>query len=95
MTINKISNTKISVLGFCANNDGLILTASSQYNATLDTTLGDTTTLNHGQRFCGANDTISGTFAKDRIVDSILYISLQVVSDTGVISTHVGTAYKK
>ena len=95
MTINRISNTKFSVSGFCSNNESLILTASAQYLATLDTTMGDTLTTNHGQRFCSISDTISGTFTKDRIVDSILYISLLVASDTGVISTHVGTAYRK
>ncbi len=96
MTIHKLTDTTMSVLGFCSNiGDSLLFKAGPLYVATLDTLIGDSITTSQGQMFCSINDTVSGTLTKDRINDSLLYISFQVSSDTGVIVTHVGTAYKK
>jgi hypothetical protein len=92
LTINRHSNSKFSVIGFCASGDSLLLTAGANYIATVDTTLGDSTTTIRGQALCSTADTINGVLNKDRLNDSIIYINFVVASDTGVISTHVGTA---
>jgi hypothetical protein len=89
--IHRLSNTKISILGFCSNGDSLLLTASPLYVASIDTTEGDSVT-NWGQRFCSAGDTVNGTVTKDRINDSLMYFSFQVASDTGIVTTHIGSA---
>ena len=46
-----------------------------------------------GQMLCRPQDTVNGIIAKDRIVDSLLHITFQVVSDTGITS-HIGNAKK-
>lgn len=88
------SHTKISVSGFCTNGNQVRLTAGLTYVATVDTTEGDSTTINHGQMMCRIQDTVTGTFTKDRVDSSLLHISLQVFSDTGV-ATHYGSARKQ
>ncbi len=98
LTINKHSTTKMGVSGFCSSGDSLIMTTAISYVATLDTTLGDSTTLTKGQALCSVADTVNGTIVRDRINDSIIYVYFTVYSDTGVVSTHMGTAklkYKK
>jgi len=91
--IRKLSNTRISILGFCSNGDSLTLTASPLYVATIDTdkTLIDSSVI-WGQPFCGIGDTVSGTVTKDRLNDSLMYFNFQVASDTGVVTTHIGSA---
>ena len=92
LVIRKHSNTKFAIIGFCASGDSLLLTAGANYIATLDTTMGDTTTAVRGQRLCSVADTIYGSLNKDRLNDSLLYVFFTVASDTGVKSTHIGTA---
>ena len=94
MTITALSQTKISVAGFCSNGNQITLTAGPTYIATVDTTEGDSLTINLGQKLCRIQDTVSGTISKDRIDSTLLHVSLQVVSDTGI-STHFGSARKQ
>lgn len=93
LTISKISQTKISVSGMCPSGS-LTLTAGATYNASVDTTVGDSLTLHPGQFFCRTVDTIVGSFTRDKVDSSIMYIELIVRTDTGTIS-HVGRAIKK
>ena len=95
LTIRKHSNTKFSIIGFCSSGDSLSLTAGLNFTATLDTTMGDSTTMMAGQALCSFGDTVNGILTKDILNDSLLYINLLVSSDTGVITTHVGTARLK
>ena len=90
--VSRLSQTQIAVTGFCANGNSIHLTADKSYNATVDTTVGDTLTA-RGQTLCRIVDTVSGAISKDRIVDSLLHISFIVVSDTGS-TTHIGSAKK-
>ena len=93
LTFYRLSSSKLAVLGFCANGDSLFLTAAPTFIASVDTTEGDSVT-NWGQKLCSIGDTINGTFTKDRIFDSLMYLNLQVASDTGVVTVHIGTAKK-
>jgi len=94
--IYSLSHTAIAVVGFCSNGDSLILAAGPTYVATMDTTEGDSTVINWGQKFCSLGDTVMGTITKNRIdTPSQLYFNLQVASDTGVLTTHSGTAILK
>lgn len=95
LTINRHSSTKMAVIGFCSSGDSLIMTANVSYLATLDTTLGDTTVQTRGQALCGAGDTVNGIISRDKINDSIFYLTFTVWSDTGVVTTHMGTAKLK
>lgn len=95
ITITRQSSTKMSVSGFCGSGNSIIMTAGLLYNATVDTLIGDTTTTMKGQALCSLADTVNGTFTKDRLNDSFIYINLTVSSDTGVISSHIGTAKLK
>jgi hypothetical protein len=94
LTMNALSHTKITVMGFCSNGQKLTLTAGPTYIATVDTTEGDSTTINRGQALCRIQDTIAGTIAKDRVDTGLLHITLHVASDTGM-TTHYGSARKK
>ena len=94
LTMEAISRTKINVVGFCLNGNKITLTAGPTYVATVDTTEGDTTTINHGQMLCRIQDTVSGTISKDRVDSMLLHITLQVASDTGM-TTHYGNARKQ
>ena len=85
---------KIGVSGFCGGSVQLLFTANATYTATSDTTIGDTTTLHIGQRFCNVYDTLQGTLTRDRVSDSVLYIDFKVYSDTATYS-HQGVATKK
>jgi hypothetical protein len=87
------SKRKIQVTGFCGSTT-LYLTAGPTYIATVDTLIGDTTTLYSGQRLCRIQDTGNGTITKDRIDSTVLHISFQVESDTGL-TQHMGTAIKQ
>lgn len=95
ITIRKHSKTKMAILGFCPWGDSIRLTASANYSATLDTLVGDSTTLNRGQMICGLPDTLSGSITKDQLNDSIIYFSLHVSSDTGIATNHIGRAKLK
>lgn len=95
VTFTKHTKTKMAVVGFCPWGDSILLTAGPNYSASLDTVVGDSTTHALGQVICGSADTISGVVYKDEINDSILYFSLRVSSDTGVITNHVGRAKLK
>ncbi|MFI5196572.1 MAG: hypothetical protein ACHQD8_05740 [Chitinophagales bacterium] len=94
LTMTAVSHTKINVAGFCLNGNTITLTAGPTYIATVDTTEGDTTTINHGQMLCRIQDTVSGTISKDRVDSTLLHITLQVASDTGM-TTHYGNARKQ
>ena len=84
------SNSKIAIVGFCGG-DSLRLTAGPSYIATVDTSIGDSTTY-QGQQWCRTVDTVNGTVYNSRI-DTLLHINLQVISDSGI-STHIGKAKK-
>jgi len=81
--ISKISQTKISIDGMCPSGDKLILTAGATYTATVDTTVGDSTTLYPGQFFCSMKDTVVGSFTRDKVDSSLIYIDLYIRNDTG------------
>ena len=91
MTIDTLSHTKISVLGFCHNGNGFTATASPTYTATVDTTVGDSTVLHLGQKLCRPLDTLTGTITRDLIDSNLFRVNLQIASDTGI-SIHVGSA---
>ncbi len=91
MTIDTLSHTKISVLGFCNGGNRFTATASPTYTATVDTTVGDSTVLHLGQLLCRPNDTLTGTITRDLIDSNLFRVNLQIVSDTGI-SIHVGSA---
>ncbi len=95
LTITKINNTQFTIGGFCTQGAVLSLTAGPNFTASLDTTLGDSVTRVYGQAFCTVADTVSGSLSKDRLNDSLLFVTFQVASDTGVTTTHVGTARLK
>ena len=93
MTVHSISDTIISVFGFCGSApDSIILAAGPTYIATVDTLIGDSITT-EGQRLCRVQDTINGTITRDRL-DSpyVLHVNLQVTSDTGA-TIHSGSAF--
>lgn len=90
--INKIDQTKLSITGFCSGGNVLNFHADKSYVATIDTTVGDTVTA-RGQLMCRTVDTVNGSITKDRLVDSLLHISFQVISDTGI-TNHIGNAKK-
>lgn len=94
LTIGKLDTAKIVVTGFCQSGKQLFLTAGPTYIATMDSLVGDSTTLYQGQLLCRTQDTISGTITKDRVDSSLLHITFQVVSDTGI-TVHIGKARKK
>ena len=93
LKIVRLSDSKIGVIGFCSSGAQLSLTAGPTYQATVDTTLGDSTTLNLGQLFCRTRDTVSGYITKDRVDSNLLHVALQVVSDTGMTAI-IGKARK-
>ena len=92
ITIAKNSTTKFTIAGFCTSGASLGLTAGVNYVATVDTMIGDSTTTVRGQPLCSVADTINGTLTKDRLNDSLMYINFVVASDTGVTTTHIGSA---
>lgn len=94
LTILRSSSTKMTVTGFCPAGGALIMSAGTNFLATVDSLIGDSTTI-RGQYFCIGGDTVSGSFIKDRISDSIFYINLEVAADTGITTTHIGTAKLK
>ena len=96
ITINPVTGSllKIAVNGFCPSGNIISMTAGPTYIATVDSTIGDTTTLTRGQAFCRIKDTLSGTITKDKVDSTLLHIALQVISDTGM-TTHVGSAIKQ
>ncbi len=83
LSIHSISDTLISVFGFCGTTDSILLTAGPTYIATVDTLVGDSLTT-QGQLLCNIKDTINGTMTRDRI-DSpyIIHVNLSVIADTG------------
>jgi hypothetical protein len=87
--------SKILASGFCGGVN-LSLTASPTYVATVDTIspYRDTLTLGNGQQLCRVQDTVNGTFTKSFVDSTLITISLQVISDTGI-TTHVGSARKQ
>ena len=91
LNVVKRSQNKLEVFGLCGTGS-LFITAHSNFIATIDTTVGDTTIFNRGQLLCRTQDTASGTITYNRI-DSLLHISITVVSDTGI-TTHTGKAKK-
>jgi len=94
MTIQALSQTKLSMTGFCPSGSSLSMTAGISYIATIDTNVGDTTTRSIGQTFCRIQDTITGTLTRDLVDTTKLRINFQVVSDTGVTS-YLGHAMKQ
>ena len=94
LTMSAISDTQMLITGFCDNQNKLRVTAGLTYVATVDTTEGDSTTINHGQMLCRVQDTVAGTFSKDHFDSSLVHVSLQVYSDTGT-TMHLGSARKR
>ncbi len=92
--IYKYSNSKIAVEGLCNTGVRIYMTAGPTYSAVIDTLVGDSTTLNHGQMLCRSLDTISGVISRDRVDTTLLHIDLKIVSDTGT-TVRIGTARRK
>ncbi len=92
--ISKISSTQITVSGLCPSGQQLILTAGATYQASVDTTVGDSLTLYPGQFFCRNQDTVTGTFTRDKVDSTLIYVALYIRSDTGA-TTRTGRAIKK
>ena len=94
----KGSRTKMLVTGMCAGSTPLTMTAGASFVATLDTTVGDTTTLVLGQYMCRTQDTIAGTITKPVTDTNVqfptLLIYFKVASDTGA-TMHIGKAKKQ
>ncbi len=91
LTLRALSHTKLVCTGFCGSGDSFLLTAYN-YTATLDTLVGDTTTVTKGQFGCVRTDTVSGTIV-DNLLDTTFHVNLQYKSDT-VIKNHIGRAHK-
>ena len=96
LTISPVGSslTKIIVKGFCPSGANIYMTSSPIYEASIDSLIGDTTTIYRGQTLCRIKDTISGSMTKDRVDSTILHVAFQVVSDTGI-TTHTGFAKKQ
>ena len=90
----KLSNTKLSVIGLCPGGSVIRITAGSRYGAWVDTTAGDTLTLHPGHIFCRQQDTVTGTMTRDRVDSSLMFMNLNVWSDTGA-TIHRARAVKK
>jgi hypothetical protein len=91
LKMTKITNTRLRVDGFCEPGVELRVTARSAYRVTVDSTFVDSLTERGGQLLCRREDTVSGSFTRDKVDSSLVYISLTVISDTGV-TTHIGRA---
>lgn len=93
--INSVSGSKrkLDISGFCSSGS-LLATAGRILVATVDTTVGDSLTLNKGQLFCRQQDTVTGTFSLDPIDKTLLRVSLRIKNDTGVLVL-VGDARKQ
>jgi len=86
------THSKLNLAGIC----GLTiwLTALPGYQATVDTLVGDTTTMTQGQLYCGAHDTLNGIVSRSRLDSpTLLRMNFIVVTDS-VLTTHNGTARK-
>ncbi|GAA4464569.1 hypothetical protein GCM10023093_15160 [Nemorincola caseinilytica] len=94
MTIVKLSNRDIRLEGLCPSGTALLATAGAQYNATLDTTVGDSLTLYPGQFFCRHQDTVTGVLYRDKVDSSLMYMEFSVRSDTGT-TRHKARAIKQ
>ena len=70
LTVYARSQTQLTVFGLCDAPDSLLLHASSNFIATVDSLVGDTLTV-RGQTMCRIQDTINGTITYSRI-DSLL-----------------------
>lgn len=88
LRLRAIDLQRFSLVGFCTGGDSLRLMASRFFRATIDTVVGP------GQRFCRAQDTVSGTIVRTLEDTSRLNVFFTVVSDTGT-TTHRGTAYRQ
>lgn len=92
--ITKVDAKHISVSGLCASGQTIRLTAGATYQAVVDTFVGDSTTISAGQIFCRQQDTVTGTFVRDKVDSTLIYIRLHIVNDTGGV-IKAGRAYKK
>ena len=92
LTFKALSDTQISVSGFCSGAGNLRMTARS-YVASMDSIIGDTLTPARGQQWCRLQDTVSGTIT-DNTIDTTLHVYLQIISDTGI-TFHTGRARKR
>jgi hypothetical protein len=92
--ISKISSTQIGIEGLCNSNRMLVMTAGATYQATIDTTVGDSLTQHPGQFFCRTQDTVTGTFTRDKVDSTLIYVDMTVRSDTGS-TLHRGRAIKR
>ncbi len=93
VTISRVSDTTMTVSGFCKNGGGIVMSADLSYNATVDTVVGDSSTF-RGQLLCRQLDTVAGFISKDKFDTTRLHINFMVASDTGV-ATHYGSARKQ
>lgn len=94
IVISKVDSKHISVSGLCGSGQVISFTAGATYQATVDTLVGDSTTISAGQIFCRTQDTVIGTFTRDRVDSSLIYIRLNITNDTGGV-LRMGRAYKK
>lgn len=94
IVITKVDAKHISVSGLCASGQVITLTAGATYQATVDTLVGDSTTISAGQIFCRSQDTVVGTFVRDKVDSSLIYVRLNITNDTGGV-IRMGRARKK
>ncbi len=86
------THSKLNLTGICGLN--IKLTALPGYQATVDTLIGDTSTITQGQHYCGVHDTLNGIISRSRLDSpTVLRMSFLVMTDS-VIATHNGTAKK-
>ena len=89
------SHSKMTVTGLCGFSGSVVISmTAASYTATVDTVVGDTTTLHRGQILCRIQDTLTGTLVKDRIDSTLITVSFQVANDTGIVM-HTGRAIKQ
>ncbi len=93
LTMTKASSTRLWVSGLCEPGLELRVSARAAYYATIDSTIGDTLSERRGQQLCRVQDTVTGTFTRDKVDSSLVYISFTVITDTGS-TLHVGRAIR-
>ncbi len=93
VTIVKLSNLKARVDGLCPSGVSLFITAGGAWQATVDTTVGDSLSLSQGQLFCRSVDTVTGYLTRDKIDSSLVYIDLTIRTDSAT-TVHRAKAVK-
>ena len=92
LNIHALTQTKMSVFGFCGGADSILMTANLLFSSSVDTLIGDSITTAEGQMLCVIKDTLSGNMLRDRLDSpAVLHVIFQVITDTGTVQ-HSGSA---